>query len=250
MTEPLAVRRVGSGPPVILVHGGVEPEVTWELQEPLAEHWTLIAPWRRGFPPSPSTERQDYLIDARDLGAILIDEASAHLVAFSYGAVGATLAAAADPQRVRSLTLVEPALFGLARGNPAALELERLARSALSGEHPPGDHVREAFFAIAGLGGPARLEQRRRVEQLARGLRFPGDAEPDVNPIRSATVACLVVSGGHTAGIEAVCDEVAARLDGARELVPGAGHAVPRAPAFNERLEPFLARAERRYGTR
>ena len=32
MTEPLAVRRVGSGPPVILVHGGVEPEVTWSFR--------------------------------------------------------------------------------------------------------------------------------------------------------------------------------------------------------------------------
>ena len=249
MTQPLAARRVGSGPPVILVHGGVEPDVTWELQAPLAERWTLIAPWRRGFPPSPPAERQDYLIDARDLGAMLIDERSAHLVGFSYGAVGATLAAAAEPLRVRSLTLVEPALFGLARGNPAARELERLARSALADEHPPGDPAREAFFAAAGLGGPARLEQRRRVERIARGLRFPGDAEPDVDPIRSAGIPCLVVSGDHTAGIEAVCDEVAARLDAARELVPGAGHAVPRASGFNDRLEAFLARAERRHDT-
>jgi pimeloyl-ACP methyl ester carboxylesterase len=250
MTQPLAARRVGLGPPVILVHGGVEPEITWELQAPLAERWTLITPWRRGFPPSPPAERQDYLIDARDLGAMLIDEPSAHLVAFSYGAVGATLAAAADPARVRSLTLVEPALFGLARGNPEARELERLARHALSDEHPPGDPVREQFFAVAGLGGRARLEQRRSVERIARGLRFPGDAEPDVDPIRSAGIPCLVVSGDHTAGIEAVCDEVAARLDAERELAPGAGHAVPRASGFNERLEPFLARAERRYDTR
>lgn len=249
MTQPLAARRVGSGPPVILVHGGVEPDVTWELQAPLAERWTLIAPWRRGFSPSPPAERQDYLIDARDLGAMLIDARSAHLVGFSYGAVGATLAAASEPLRVRSLTLVEPALFGLARGNPKVRELERLARHALSDERPPGDRAREAFFAVAGLGGPARLEERRRVERIARGLRFPGDAEPDVDPIRSAGIPCLVVSGSHAAGIEAVCDEVAARLDAARELVPGAGHAVPRASGFNERLEPFLARAERRYDT-
>jgi pimeloyl-ACP methyl ester carboxylesterase len=246
MTEPLAVRRVGSGPPLILVHGGVEPEVTWELQEPLAEQWTLIAPWRRGFPPSPAAERQDFVLDARDLGDILAAEGSAHLLGYSYGGVGATIAASRAPRRVRSLTLAEPALFGLARTNPAALELEELAKAALSGELPERDPAREEFFALAGLGGPARIEQRRKVERIARGLRFPGEATPDVGPIFAASVPCLVVSGGHTTGIEAVCDEVAARLGAARECVPGAGHAVPRAPGFNESLESFLSRAEAR----
>jgi pimeloyl-ACP methyl ester carboxylesterase len=231
---------------VVLVHGGVEPEVTWELQEPLAERWTLIAPWRRGFPPSPPVKRQDFVIDARDLGELLAEEGSAHLVGFSYGAVGATIAASRAPRRIRSMSLVEPALFGLARSNPAARELEDLAKAALSGEVAEGDPTREAFFSLAGLGGPERTEQRREVERIARGLRFPGEARPDVKPIVAAAIPCLVVSGGHNPGIEAVCDEVASQLGATRERLPGAGHAVPRAPGFNESLESFLSRAETR----
>jgi pimeloyl-ACP methyl ester carboxylesterase len=234
---------------VILVHGGVGPELTWEMQEPLAERWTLVIPWRRGFEPSPAAERQDFELDARDIGALLAGEGGAHLVGLSYGAVGSVLAAAADPTRVRSLTVLEPALFGLARDNATVRDLERLSRSALRGA-PDGDPAREEFFAVAGLGGPERLEHRRDVERIARGLRFPGEAEPDGEPIIRAGIPRLVVSGGHHPGLEEMCDEVARSLDADRERVPGAGHAVARAPGFNERLEPFLSRAEAATGSR
>jgi hypothetical protein len=53
----------------------------------------------------------------------------------------------------------------------------------------------------------------------------------------------MVVSGGHHEAIEAVCDGLAERLDARREIVTGAGHAVPRAPGFNQILEDFLLSA-------
>jgi pimeloyl-ACP methyl ester carboxylesterase len=49
----------------------------------------------------------------------------AHLVGHSYGALGALFAAALRPDAVRSLTLVEPPVYGLARGYPAAEQFLR-----------------------------------------------------------------------------------------------------------------------------
>jgi pimeloyl-ACP methyl ester carboxylesterase len=230
---------------VILIHGGVGPELTWEMQDPLAERWALVIPWRRGFGPSPPAERQDFEVDARDVGALLEAEGTAHVVGLSYGAVSTVLAASRSPERIRSLTLIEPALFGLARDNATVRELERLSHAALFGDLPDGDRVREEFFEVAGLGGPERVEQRREVERIARGLRFPGEATPDVDPIIRARIPRQVVSGGHHPGLEEMCDEIARRLDASRERVPGAGHAVARAPEFNQRLETFLDGAER-----
>ena len=235
---------------MILVHGGVGPELTWEMQEPLAERWTVVIPWRRGFAPSPSAERQDFEVDARDIGEILVEEDSAHLVGLSYGAVGATIAAGAHPARVRSLTVIEPALFGLARGNPVVLELEQLSQSVLLEDRDEADPDREEFFELAGLGGPDRVEQRREIERIAGGLRFPGEATPDVEPIIAAGVPRLVVSGDHHPGLEEMCDEVARVLGASRATVPGAGHAVGRAPNFNECLERFLVSAESRSSER
>jgi pimeloyl-ACP methyl ester carboxylesterase len=59
---------------------------------------------------------------ARDAGRVLHQlstTSGAHVVAHSYGANAAVLAAQQDPALVRSLTLLEPACFDLARGMPA-----------------------------------------------------------------------------------------------------------------------------------
>jgi pimeloyl-ACP methyl ester carboxylesterase len=73
----LAVRRLGSGPEVLLVHGGAGPEMTWERQAELAESFALVVPWRRGYPPNPPVERQDWEADAEDLLALAGDGVSA-----------------------------------------------------------------------------------------------------------------------------------------------------------------------------
>jgi len=78
----LDVRVLGSGPRVVLVHGGSGPRRTWEMQSPLAERWQLVIPSRRGFDDSPHTERQDSEDDAADLLPLL--SPLSHLVGFSY----------------------------------------------------------------------------------------------------------------------------------------------------------------------
>ena len=57
---PFHVRRIGNGPPVVLVHGSIQNSITWVDQAPLARAFTLVLPDRPGYPPNPPLERIDF----------------------------------------------------------------------------------------------------------------------------------------------------------------------------------------------
>jgi pimeloyl-ACP methyl ester carboxylesterase len=238
-------RVLGSGPRAVLVHGGAGPQRTWELQPPLAERWQLVIPSRRGFGNSPPTDRQDFEHDAADLLPLLAPRA--HLVGFSYGGLGALIAAARRPGLVTTLTIIEAPLFCVARGDPEVDRFEQLSNEFLAHglDAPPG--VLEEFLPAAALPAPGSGPLPPDVEaelRLARGGRQPGEARPDLDAIRQAKVPVLVVSGDHLPAIERVCDRLADALAGERAVIPGRGHAIPRADGFNERLEAFWTIAE------
>jgi pimeloyl-ACP methyl ester carboxylesterase len=248
--EPLDVRSIGAGPRVLLVHGGVGRELAWAAQEPLAERWRLELPARRGFEPSPAAERQDFEVDAADVEVLLADE-PAHCVGFSYGGVGLALAAARRPERLLSLTLIEPPLFTVALDRPEVRELMGLAAAYTGSDPAARERARAEFEELARVrvtgdpGVEAAFEEARR---LAPGLRPPGEAAPDLAGVATAGVPALVASGDHHPAVEAVCDAVADGLVAERVRLAGGGHAVQRAPGFNERLERFLIRAQRDAG--
>jgi pimeloyl-ACP methyl ester carboxylesterase len=224
------------------VHGGVNRDQTWGPQTALAERWRLVVPARRGYPPSPPTERQDYEADARDIATLLAAE-PAHCAGFSYGGVGLAVAAAADPSRLLSLTLIEPPLFAVAADRPAVGRFMALA-AAYTGDDPVAhEQAREEFEAVARIRFPDSPEQERafmEARRLAPGLRPPAEARPDLAAIAAAGVPALVVSGDHHPAIEAVCDALAEQLGAERARLPGRGHAVQHVPGFNDVLERFL----------
>jgi len=75
--------------------------------------------------------------------------------------------------------------------------------------------------------------------------RLPSEARIPLAALAAAPFPALVVSGGHSAAFDAVCDAIAARLGAERAVLPGAGHSVQRLGGpFNERLEAFLLGAE------
>lgn len=117
------VERAGErGPQVLLVHGSIVPGwQTWNAQRPLADHLRLVIPHRTGYPPDPPLERIDIDAQAAEIAALI--EPGMHVVGHSYGGVVSLLAAALVPDRIRSLAVIEPPAFGLARGNPAVEEL-------------------------------------------------------------------------------------------------------------------------------
>lgn len=238
MGSALHVSVSGSGERLILVHGGVGPELTWERQGPLAERFELVIPHRRGYPPSPDAERQDFLVDAADLEAMLL-ERPAHLVGFSYGGLGLTVAATRRPEAVLSVTLIEVPLWFVALDDPEVAAFAQLADAFTSGSADTGQ--REAFLTLAGIPAEAGAHAERLAvaERLAIGLRSPGEARPDLDRLVAAGTPAMVLSGDHHPAIERVCDALAERLRARRERLPGAGHAVPRAPGFNELLAEF-----------
>lgn len=237
------------GPPLVLVHGGLPARVTWTSQRSLRERWSLVVPSRRGFAPAPAAPSQDFLADADDLAGLIADvPGGAHLVGFSYGGLGLCLAAERLPERVRSLTLIEVPLWTAAEDDESVRELAALA-DRFAGD-ADDERAERDFLALAGVDPDMAADEEDDIRQamvLARRHRSPREARPRFDAIADAGVPALVVSGDHHPGMERLCDAVAARLGAQRARLPGAGHAVQRAPAFNATLEEFLTAAERRH---
>jgi pimeloyl-ACP methyl ester carboxylesterase len=235
-----------SQPRLLLVHGSVvNAELTWNAQEPLAERFEVVAPNRRGFPPGPDVERVDFEDEAAWLEQFL--EPGTHLVGHSYGGVISLLAAARRPELLRSLTVIEPPAFGVARGVPAADEfIARIEEHWTSGTRDPAEFLR-GFLALVGSTTPTgnftpELLQGARTLMVERS---PAEAVIPFDDLASAPFPKLVVSGGHSAAFDAVCDVLEERLGAERAVLPGAGHSVQRlGEPFNELVTSFVERAE------
>jgi pimeloyl-ACP methyl ester carboxylesterase len=225
------------------VHGGASPDATWGALAPLRARWTLVLVHRRGYPPSPPPlhGRQDFERDAADIAWLL--GSRPHVVAHSYGVLGALIAAAQRPADVRSLTLIEPPLYYLVPGDPEVERLERIGDAVLTEGLDADPELLRAFLRMAGApgvdAGPLPEAVASGVRR-AHGARLPGEARPALERIRTAGVPALVASGDHTPGLERICDALAVALDAERLVAPGSGHFVAAANGFPERLERFL----------
>ncbi len=235
----------GEGPRVVLVHGAItNGPMAWSKQRPLAERWQLLVVTRPGFAPNPPQDRCDFEPDAAAIADLLHEPA--HLVGHSYGGLVALLAAAQRPEGALSLTLIEPPVMSLLRGDP---DVEEAIANHLALLDAHGNDPR-AFLAAftASLGGdPASVPDtlpdhlRQNVELLIHE-RFPWAAVVPTDVLAAAPFPKLVVSGGHSRMQESLCDALNQRIGptSQRAIVEGSGHNVQRTgPAFNERLEQF-----------
>ena len=88
---------------------------------------------------------------------------------------------------------------------------------------------------------PPTLEAGARA---AIAERWPHEAVIPLDALAAAEYPKLVVSGGHNAAFDAVCDVLEERLPAYRAVLPGAGHSIPRlGDAFNSLLEAFVTQA-------
>lgn len=219
----------GAGPDVVLVHGSLATGAEeWQAQAPLVdERYRLLVLDRRGYGNSPATEGEDFLRDAEDIAEVMGD--AAHIVAHSYGGLGAMFAAARRPEATRSLTLLEPPAFTMASDDADARDLVDAVRG-IWGDDVPDDEWLERFLDAVGTE-PASLpseilEEAVPLVPLVRRSRPAWEREPPVDELAAAPFPKLVVSGGHSAGFDAICDALAERIDGSRAEVPGAGHEI------------------------
>ncbi len=228
MTD-LHVDSWGNGTPVVLVHGSLATGAEeWVAQEPLSkEGFRLLVLDRRGYGGSPAAAGEDFLTDAEDIAGIMGD--GAHLVGHSYGGLGAMYAAARRPEATLSLTLLEPAAFASGQHNPAGRALFGAVRSAWDEDLSDAQWV-VGFLKAVGSDPddfpPEFLAAALPLVPVVRHARTAWESDLPLAELAAAPFPKLVVSGGHSAGFEAICDDLAGRIGAARAVVSGAGHEV------------------------
>jgi pimeloyl-ACP methyl ester carboxylesterase len=262
----LHVDVTGSGPAAVLLHGSFSfGALAFSQQRPLAAEFELHIVDRRGFGRSPDGDGPvDFEREAPEIAALL--DPPAHLLGHSYGAIVCMFAAALRPDAVRSLTVVEPPAFALARGDQAVdLMVERIRAHRRDGAGLPEEDYLQGFLEAWGFDrrpGPRFNDVARRSVRRSVGERSPHEAEIPFAELAAAGVPTLVVHGGWDAVPEraraigghafmAVCDVVAARLDAEVAVFPGAAHQPQLlGEPFNRRVAAFWHAADRRFAGR
>jgi pimeloyl-ACP methyl ester carboxylesterase len=168
-------------------------------------------------------------------------------VGHSYGGVICLLAAAARPELLGSLAVVEPPATSVAAADPAAARFaaDGVAFWASTRKDDPEAFLR-AFLRMVGSAYDPPSPLTPELEQGARTLivqRGPWEAEIPLETLAATPFPKLVVSGAHSPAFDAICDRLEEALHAERVVLPGYGHSVPRHPEFNAALAGFVERA-------
>ncbi len=145
----------GDGEPVLLIHGAFIADAF----KPLAGHPSLAANqviWyhRRGYGESAGEPGTDVVGHANDALALLdhLGVSSAHIVGHSYGGSTAIALAAAAPDRVKSLSLLEPAVMAVPSADTLSEALPQIIGPFFEGN---ADEALDGFFKLI-FGGDYR----------------------------------------------------------------------------------------------
>lgn len=266
---------VGSGEPLVLIHGSASDHRTWHHQrEAFAERFRVLSYSRRyHWPNEPIPDGADYAMEEHvaDLRAVLLalDATPAHLVGHSYGAFVCLLLAQREPGLVHTLVLAEPPVITLFVSNtPTPLELLKLLatrpRTAAAiiklgamGLGPAtaaaerGD-MDEAMrlFGTAALGREAygRLSKGRKEQVRANLIRAEllGSGFPplDAESLRGIQTPTLLLTGQSSPGaFHRLADRLEELLPQTeRAVIPDASHIMheDNAPAYNAAILSFI----------
>jgi pimeloyl-ACP methyl ester carboxylesterase len=225
---------------VVFVHGNPGAGSDWlDLMRPVAEFAQVIAPDMPGFGGAEKRADQDYTLAgyARHLGGIIdaLGLTRVHLVAHDFGGPWSLTWAAANPDRVASVTLVNTGVMldytwhRVARiwripivGEIVQRMATRRAVSALLAHDNPGLH-RDWVTRIANHLQP--WGTRRAVLRLYRTTTY-AMMDALVEPLRARDLPCLVVWGPQDVYLPAVQAERQREPFPSAQIhvIPGAGH--------------------------
>jgi pimeloyl-ACP methyl ester carboxylesterase len=243
----------GSGPPLVLLHGGYGSWMHWIRNVlPLARHFTVIAPDLPGLgesatPPEPWTAEGLAAIVVEGLDRVLPQGAAPHLAGFSFGGVIGGSVAAQLGERLASFTVVGSNGLGLER---SPTPLQRV---------PPGAGEEEEFAVHRYNLNQLMIHDPAKIDELALYLQKTNHARARMRSRRFSRSGALIEAlprvKGRLDGIWGERDataypHLAERAEilrgiqpGARfAVVPGAGHWVQfeAADRFNEILREFI----------
>ena len=261
-TVELAAIERGAGPAVTLIHGGVfhsGPAWARTIGPLVQAGYRVIAVDRRGYGRSPAgdTDQIPVSLQARDVAATLeLREVEAsHVAGVSYGALVALELALAQPERVLSLTLIEPTIFSWLKGDPDyAPWIHRFTELESLGIAGTPHHVwLEPWLSLMDPAMARSLRPGSPAWPLVeRALHCQWREEPvssyrpDEDLLDALAVPTLIVNGADSEpALREVGELLAERLPSARHVeMAGAGHQVHAqcAGAFNQLLGAFLAR--------
>ncbi len=243
-----------SGPKVILVHGSAQGsrvggERHFSAQERLAGRgWQLLVPDRPGHGRSADPHRPDDAEADGEWVANLLED-GAHLVGHSFGGCVALAAAAKRPSAVRSLTLIEPGMLSLPKGDGRVTRFLVRVGMALVFSTSAGRALR--FSQLMRIppevrGGSDREELARMGRAIAR-LKPPSrqTLQRELETVRREGIPLWVVTGGWSPALEATADAVAACGGGQRRVIPSEHHFPQHiSDAFNDALEAFMKQSD------
>lgn len=227
----VSYERYGSGPPLVLVHGGFSDHRTnWELVKPLLEkEFTVYAVARRGRGETDATQGHGLVDEGMDVASVIrsIGE-PVFLLGHSYGGQTALAAAARVQDRVRKLVLYEPP-------SPHALNTEILARLEELADAGRWEDFAVTFFRDGLLVPVEELDQLRATEIwppiVADAPATLGDLRAlrgyDFDParFRELRFPVLLQAGSESPRHLYVTDALAAFLPDVRiEDLPGQAH--------------------------
>ncbi|MBM3383786.1 MAG: alpha/beta fold hydrolase [Betaproteobacteria bacterium] len=246
-------RRWGSGPAIVLLHGGAGSWKQWSRNIPhLAASRTVWVPDLPGMgdsadAPAPRDHEAIATVLAENLRELIPGE-SFDVVGFSFGGIVAGFVAAKLPGRVRSLVLVGAGGLGLRKAN------ERILKSWRALEDPAAREAAHRFNLSALM-----LSKGAEIDQETLALYVADVVRTRVNSARSSRTAvlkaCIVKLGIPVHGIwgredvtaHAKFDEIHVMLRPAHpaaqlHVVGGAGHWVQyeRPDAFHGALAQAL----------
>jgi pimeloyl-ACP methyl ester carboxylesterase len=243
----------GTGPRALFIHGGTPGggAAAFSKQEPLKERWHLVLPDRPAHGQSPRQGEEDFERDALLLAPLLED--GTHLVGHSYGGMVALYLAAAHPERVASLVLIEAPAFCFAPDDPVVQDMAARNRALFT--TPPDDPVdmMRSVFQMLGIGleipDPAPdffADIAKAFAADAAQIRVPDEAVVDASVLAAAGFPVLVLTSGRIPGFEHIAAAIATQLHGVHTVVPGTDHGVQDAgEPVNEMLEAHWLSASR-----
>jgi pimeloyl-ACP methyl ester carboxylesterase len=234
--QTVAVRELGEGPPVVLVHGYPLDGAMWSgVARALSTRFRVFKPdlpGRGENPTPPAGTIDDYA-----------------------GFVGAILGQLPGPAGLAGFSMGGYVAFGLLRRGAANVGTLALLDTRAAADDDAGRAARDASIAAVRSGGapaivdgvvgkllsPASLQNFSLVERLKRMVlrQKPETLESDLTAMRDrpdstdllarVAVPTLVLAGGEDALTPpAECEAMAAAIPGARYAsIPGAGHLTP-----------------------
>ena len=212
---PVAVRRSGSGPPLLFLHGASFSRMWLPFHDRLAEALDVIAPEHPGYGETPRSPRVGSMDDLALVYHDMLDELGlerVHLAGWSLGGWLAALMAAGEPGRALSLTLLVPA--GLSA--PDAADMPDLSEPEALWDAMFVDQSRRGEV-MPDYDNPDEVAQLEFEGETRVGLSRGATADEELERRLAAVTAPSLVVGAERDLI--VPDGVAARF---AEVVPDA----------------------------